>query len=225
MKGKKISSYIAQFSTTRAVIYLIIIYCVGLALSYFEATQALFQFLIPINILFSLGVLFLFHEGDFKKIILPFFVIAFLSFLVEGIGVNTGKIFGNYIYLTALGVKVWNTPIMIGVNWFLLIYCTQVLAQRWTRNPFILASIASAFMVMYDWVLEPVAINFNFWNWYGNPIPLQNYLAWFVLAWLFHIFLFKIKFQAKNRLAVAIFFIQFVFFILLHFIHHIPFWH
>ncbi len=219
----KFDNYIHRFSTSKAVFYLVVIYTVGLLLSSFVLTQPIFQFLIPINILFAVFVLYLFHQGEKKKLLLAFFSVAVLSFFVEGLGVNTGKIFGNYTYQTALGYKWWNTPIMIGVNWFLLVYCTQIIARKWTNNKVLVVFIAASLMLMYDFVLEPIAIHFRFWNWQETNIPLQNYGAWFVLACLFHTLMVGLKFYPQNRLAAAIFYIQFVFFILLHFIHAIPF--
>lgn len=221
---EKLRAYIDRFPTYKAVIYFIIIYCVGLGLSYFEITKPLFQFLIPINILFSLGVLFLFHKENKKQLLISFFCVAFLSFLIEGIGVNTGEIFGSYTYETALGIKFWNTPLMIGVNWFLLLYCTQSLARQWTDNKWLVATLGATLMIVYDFVLEPIAVYFHFWRWDDGFIPLQNYIAWFLIAWFFHMSLQLFSFFPKNRLAQAIFFIQFGFFILLHFLHYIPFW-
>jgi putative membrane protein len=47
-------------------------------------------------------------------------LIAVAGFFIEAIGVNTGLIFGNYVYKTTLGWKFLETPLIIGVNWILL---------------------------------------------------------------------------------------------------------
>lgn len=218
----KVEKWIENFSSTKAAVYFIIIYIVGLSLSYFELSQPVFQFLIPVNILFSIGVMLLFHQGNKKKALMMLMLVAIISFFVEGYGVNTGIIFGAYIYETALGIKWWNTPLMIGVNWFLLVYCSNVITRKWTKNWLLNALFAASLMLAYDWVLEPVAIHFHFWNWLGGPVPFQNYLAWFVIAFLFQLLFWLFKFQPQNRIAGAIFYIQFGFFVLLHIIHRIP---
>jgi putative membrane protein len=43
-------------------------------------------------------------------------IIAVAGFFIEAIGVNTGLIFGNYVYKTTLGWKFLETPLIIGVN-------------------------------------------------------------------------------------------------------------
>jgi putative membrane protein len=40
-------------------------------------------------------------------------------------------------------------------------------------------------MVIFDFFLEPAAIELNFWNWAAVQVPWQNYLGWFILGSLF----------------------------------------
>jgi len=40
-------------------------------------------------------------------------------------------------------------------------------------------------MVGMDLLIEPVAIELNFWRWTDVTVPLENYIAWFVLSTLF----------------------------------------
>jgi uncharacterized membrane protein len=47
---------------------------------------------------------------------------------------------------------------------------------------FLLVFLAAILAVVFDYVLEPVAINLNYWQWAYNIIPLQNYLAWFLIS-------------------------------------------
>ncbi len=76
---------------------------VGLAL---PATHVFFVYLIPLALLLSAFILLPFQEDDFSiKTGVLFTVIFVVSFTVEAIGVNTGKIFGQYFYENGLGVK------------------------------------------------------------------------------------------------------------------------
>jgi putative membrane protein len=75
---------------------------------------------------------------------------------------------------------------------------------------------AAALMVVYDFTLEPAAIHFDMWTWAGGAVPLQNYLAWFVIAFLLNSLAGRMGiFDRKNKLALPLFFIQMGFFIIL----------
>jgi putative membrane protein len=54
------------------------------------------------------------------------FVIGFFS---ETVGVKTGLIFGEYSYGKALGFQWMQVPLLIGLNWFIIIYCCGVSIQ------------------------------------------------------------------------------------------------
>ena len=45
--------------------------------------------------------------------------------LTEAIGVNTGLLFGTYEYGANLGFKIFGVPLIIGVNWTVLIIQLQ----------------------------------------------------------------------------------------------------
>ena len=48
-------------------------------------------------------------------------------------------------------------------------------------------------MVAFDIVLEKAAIELNYWNWETYTVPLQNYLAWFILGVFFALIGFYLK--------------------------------
>ena len=37
-------------------------------------------------------------------------------------------------------------------------------------------------MVGLDFLIEPIAVKYDFWNWSQNEVPKQNYLMWFILS-------------------------------------------
>ena len=45
---------------------------------------------------------------------------------VEIMGINTGILFGDYTYGDVLGFKLRDVPVLIGVNWFIIIYCSGI---------------------------------------------------------------------------------------------------
>ena len=54
--------------------------------------------------------------------------------LAEILGVRYGFIFGEYSYGNALGTKVMGVPLMIGVNWCILIFITGFIAQFFPKK-------------------------------------------------------------------------------------------
>jgi putative membrane protein len=193
-------------------------YVVGLVGLSLDRTQVLFRALVPFTLLFSLYFLWLFHEGLNLRLYLTALAILVLGYGIEAVGVNTGIIFGNYEYGPTLGTKLWNTPLMIGVNWLLLIYSCWVLTGVFTGNRWLRYLSGSVLMVIYDLALEPVAIRLDMWNWFGVPVPIQNYVAWFFVSLLLFVLLDLNLKQIRNKIAPAMFIIQLVFFIILNII-------
>jgi len=135
-----------------------------------------------------------------------------VSYLVEVAGVNSQLIFGKYMYGQGLGLKVFETPLMIGILWAMLIYCSASITERFRLPAVLQVVLASVLVVMYDAVLEQVAPFLDMWYWNGNTVPLQNYVVWFILALIFHTLVKFKKVQTANPLASAIFICQFLFF-------------
>jgi len=136
------------------------------------------------------------------------------GFFIEVIGVNTGLIFGDYSYGEALGLKVLSTPLLIGVNWLILIYCTGVLLEYFKlKNSIIFSLIGALILLGIDFLIEPVAIRFNYWSWSGGQIPLQNYIGWYIFSFLLF-FVFKgLDFNKNNKAAIVLLFAQIGFFL------------
>ena len=85
--------------------------------------------LTPLNLLVATTIILLFHQQWNSSTIL-FITICYLTgFLFEVAGVNTGNIFGDYSYGPVLGWQIWNTPLIIGANWLLLIYSSSALVN------------------------------------------------------------------------------------------------
>lgn len=130
-------------------------------------------------------------------------------------GVKTGIIFGNYKYGGGLGLKIMETPLMIGVNWIMLVYCTKVISDIVPVKKNFRPVFASVLMVIYDVILEQMAPLLDMWSWKNDVVPFQNYFAWFILSLLFHVALFKVNIRFTNKLAFPVFIIQALFFVIL----------
>jgi putative membrane protein len=176
-------------------------------------TQTLFEQLVAFNLITTAIIVFYFHT-DFQLPFLLFCIITALTgYIVEVIGVHTGQIFGNYIYGNGLGFKILEVPLLIGINWLVLIYCTGVLIQQLVPIVWIRPFIGAVFLVILDFFIEPFAIRHDLWAWKNNSIPFKNYLAWFILSVLLLQGFQWIPFRKKNKIAVMIYGIQLLFFI------------
>lgn len=184
-------------------------------------TQEYFKVLSPFNLWTSLILLLLFHQ-DFQVKFILFAVITFLvGFFIEVIGVHTGIVFGEYQYGQTLGLKLFEVPIVIGVNWLILVYCSGVIVEKFFQNlktsisgKIILSILAASLMVGLDLLIEPVAIRLDFWQWKLNRIPLQNYIGWLVISFLLEYYFISSKFLKDNTLATILLLLQFIFFLL-----------
>lgn len=197
-------------------LFIIIFYCVGVAGFILPITTALFIKLIPLALLLSFVLLIFFHDSEItKKHLLTFAAIFICSFTIESFGVNTGIIFGNYTYGEGLGLMLFKTPLIIGINWLFLVYTSAIVLNKVNTTNLFKIILASGIMVVYDVVLEQMASKLDMWHWSNDTIPLQNYIVWFILAILFHS-LFKIgHIKLKNRIAAVLLACQFMFFIIL----------
>lgn len=176
-----------------------------------------FILLTPFNLLLSLGLVLAYHQEERSKMAWLLLGCYLWGWLVEMLGVNTGLIFGEYTYGKVLGPKILGTPLMIGVNWALLIYC----AGCWTNRFFLhlhwiwKAAFTSILMVMLDLLIEPVAMQYGFWDWENSVIPIQNYIAWFFVALPLAAFFARLFPRLTNIVARVLFIIQIVFFFIL----------
>jgi bisanhydrobacterioruberin hydratase len=140
---------------------------------------------------------------------------------IEMAGIQTGLLFGQYTYDTGLGVKLFDTPLMIGMNWLFLVYVSGNLVRRVGFTGWSSVILASLLMLGYDLVLEQVAPILRMWSWDRGVIPIQNYIAWFITSLGMHTLIKFYSVELSNRLAPALFLIQFFFFLVIMSYHEL----
>jgi len=194
-----------------------IVYAVGIWGILTPAYRSITLSTTPIALLLSLFILIPFarHRFDTRAII-TYILIIFTGYLAEVIGVNTGLIFGEYHYGGSLGYKLFDTPILIGINWLLLIYTSAAITERIPTHNIIQIITASAIMLIYDYIMEPVAHTMDMWYWPENNIPLQNYIAWFIISLILHSIMKLMQIKPKNSMAIYILTIHILFFLIVN---------
>lgn len=198
---------------TWSVIVIILFHVVGAVGFMVPVLQPLFLHIVPFHLLLMLIVVLLNHYRlDEKFWLFALFIFAGGIF-AEWIGVHKHWLFGYYQYGKTLGTKVFDIPLLIGVNWLLLIYGTGVLMQRSRLKSVIARIITGAILlVLLDLLIEPVAIRFDYWSWTNGSPPVKNYACWFGVSAVFLAVFEWCKFKPQNIVAPALLGVQFVFF-------------
>ena len=220
---RSISKY--QAATALAILF----HVVGITgMLFFDKDFFIGTTIIHLLLMFAL----LLWTSDKNLAFVIFLLVTFIGGIaVEIIGVNTGVLFGDYQYGNVLGPRVMKVPWMIGINWFIIVYCcgisvnmlltkiTEKLGETGSQPAPALKALSiivdgATLAVFFDWLLEPVAVNLNYWKWNGN-IPFYNYLCWFIVSMLLLAVFHFCKFEKKNKFAVNLLLIQMMFFLIL----------
>ena len=178
-----------------------------------EYTSSLFLSLVPYNII--LTFLLCFFYVSFKKFYTPIFLIFLIGFIIEVIGIKTGYLFGSYSYGESLGFKILEVPFVIGLNWLILCLSVFSLFSVICINKFSLLLYSSISMVLLDFIIEPVALEYSFWSWSAISVPIQNYIMWFFISFVMHYILLKYRVNVHYKLGIYVVISQLFFFLYL----------
>ncbi|MGC4100282.1 carotenoid biosynthesis protein [Ferruginibacter sp.] len=220
----KISRY--QVATAIAVLF----HCVGFVGIVFFKSDLILQSTV-INLLLMFVLLLWTQQNKNAAFWIFLLLTAAIGIVVEMIGVNTKLLFGSYSYGKVLGYQYRNVPLVIGINWFIIIYCCGIsintlltkaidkLAAETATPPLKLKMLSvivdgATLAVLFDWLMEPAAVQLGYWKWEGE-IPFYNYLCWFIVSMLLMLLFHFSAFHKRNKFAVHLLMIQVMFFLLL----------
>ncbi len=194
-----------------------------------ELTMDFFFPYIAVQLISCFVFLIYFQEHWNVNAVLFLFFTFCAGFTIQAIGVNTvssinnifygGYPFGPFEYGVALGPKIFNTPVLIGLNWLILIYSMGILLKNLPYSKVQKSLLGSLMLLLYDIVLEAMAKRNEMWYWRTkldpssniNPIPLQNYASWFLISFLLLLYFYNAKAKLRNPIAPAVFIIMFFF--------------
>ncbi|MEO2100376.1 MAG: carotenoid biosynthesis protein [Flavobacteriaceae bacterium] len=168
----------------------------------------------PLNLMLSFVLLFINIKWS-KKV---FFLVCLCfgtGMLAEIIGVHYGFIFGAYAYGDALGTKVLQVPLMIGVNWCILVFITGFIAQFFLDALWARVFLGIGLMLFLDLVIEPVAPVLDFWTFESGLASFHNYVGWAIIAFPLQFIFHKVKLDIQGPFPFHLFILQFLFFTIL----------
>lgn len=202
----------------KSYILFYIIFLIGLAGHFWDRYFDLMLLLTPF-VLFLTGTFALILSGELrsKKFIVWFVAMYLFTLSVEIAGVTTGKIFGEYTYGNVLGFKLAGVPLIIGFNWLLVILGVFAISNNLFKNKFLIIITSSMLAVLFDYIIEPVAVKLNYWQWEMNAVPVQNYLAWFVVSLIALVSLVYFNIKIHSKIFIHYFICLIIFFLILNF--------
>lgn len=177
--------------------------------------KELFLIATPFNLILSFVIIMSSIVQRDKVFFIYLLLSALGGYLFEVLGVKTGVVFGEYWYGETLGVKIFDVPVTIALNWFLLSFAACSVVNNVKYSNFMKALLASVLMVGLDVFIEPIAMKLDFWQWEDGVVPLHNYIGWFLIAFGVNFYFFQKKISG-SLLALKFYFVQLGFFVCLN---------
>lgn len=192
---------------------IVVFHVIGALGTLWPVTRETTLALTPVNLLLSSFLIFKCQEKLEKRWVITVGTLAIAGYLVEVAGVATGQIFGEYQYGPVLGIAIFDVPLAMALNWFLLIYIFGQLVAPLALPLVPKAMLAGLGMVLLDVLIEPVAIELNYWHWATTDVPFQNYLAWFVIGSAMQVFFLKVNGRQRDAFAFYLLASQLIYFV------------
>ena len=197
-----------------AIISMFFFNIIGAFLLFFPELTEYVLSLTPFNILL-MGIMVFWANNDRSfNFIKTATVVFFLGLVLEILGVNSKLIFGEYFYGKTLGYKIFNTPVIMGLNWVTLSIASYGIASYVFKPTALITVFASLIMVMTDYIIEPIAPLLDLWYWEGGSVPAQNYVAWFIISLVIQTLFVRAQIKINIKLSLALLFSQILFFVI-----------
>jgi len=196
--------------------FLVIIYLVGVVAHLYDKTLPMMLTMTPFTLLIGAALIIYSEVRKRKEFLVWFFFSYAITFTIEVIGVKSKLVFGDYYYSKVLGVSLFDVPLIIGVNWVIIVLGAISVASKMFKNKIYAVILSGIIATLFDILLEPIAVKLGYWSWSNNTIPLQNYLAWYIIALAISTTYFIAKLSVKEKLAESYLYVQAMFFLFLN---------
>ena len=168
----------------------------------------------PFNLLLSFALLIINIEWN-KKLFFLVVTCFSVGMLSEIIGVNYGFLFGEYSYGNALGIKFKGVPLIIGINWCLLVFITGYIS-RFFFNSLIARTFLGIFLMLsLDIVMEPIAPILDFWIFKEGLASFNNYFGWAIVSFPLQLLFHRLNQNIEGPFPFHLYILQFLFFTIL----------
>ena len=168
----------------------------------------------PFNLLLSFALLIINIEWN-KKLFFLVVTCFSVGMLSEIIGVNYGFLFGEYSYGNALGIKFKGVPLIIGINWCLLVFITGYIS-RFFFNSLIARTFLGIFLMLsLDIVMEPIAPVLDFWKFKEGLASFNNYIGWAIVSFPLQLLFHRLNQNIEGLFPFHLYILQFLFFTIL----------
>ncbi len=178
----------------------------------FIVNPSFFSPFTPYTLLLTCFVFLIHSPLADKKFLIAFFSIAFLGFIIEVIGVKTGLVFGKYSYGDGLGFKLLNVPLIISINWAMLIFAGIRIVSGIFANKIVSLVVAAILVTIIDLIIEQVAPRLDFWKFEGGLPGLHNYIGWIGVAFFTSYFFYPTIIKGNLSVSLIILILQIIFF-------------
>ena len=215
-RENKMPLIIRQFiEKTELTFYLI--YSIGIAGYAFRSLRPVMNRLTLPVLFFTAVYAFVrtyFDSGKEKRKLLVLWSsgVFVVTMILEILGVQHGLFFGEYNYGDVLGPRVLGVPLIIGINWLIVIIGATSFVRKYSGNIIILAVLTGLTAFLFDYLMEPGAIALGFWEWSG-PVPIKNYITWFTISCVSSLIAMSLKLDISRKWAQALLGAQIIFFL------------
>lgn len=166
----------------------------------------------PYTLLFTCFVFLIHQPISDKKYISAFFSIAILGYIIELIGIKTGLLFGNYSYGNGLGFKLLDVPLIISINWAMLICAGITTVSKVFSNKLVVISVTALLVTFIDLIIEQVAQKLDFWQFEGGLAGLHNYLGWIGVVFFTSYIFYPAIIKGNSMVSSIVLILQIIFF-------------
>lgn len=179
--------------------------------------------------LFLMFLLLLFTQKQINGHMLLFVALCILTGMTYGLVITRAGVFkfGN-----ALGIFVDTVPLVTGINWFIIIYCSgitihmllnriidRMATNTRTMRPALKAMSvivdAATLAVLFQLLVEPAAARLGWWIWERGSVPFYHYTCWYIVSALLLLDFHYALFNKENKFAINLLLIQAMYFLLL----------
>ena len=168
----------------------------------------------PLNLLLSFTLLIINFKWN-KKLFFLVIICFSIGMISEIIGVNYGILFGEYSYGNALGIKFLGVPLIIGINWCILVFITGYISRFFFDSLIARTFLGIFLMLSLDIVMEPIAPILDFWKFKQGLASFNNYVGWAIVSFPLQLLFHRLNHNIEGTFPFHLYILQFIFFTIL----------